>query len=136
MKELEVLNSVLDTNKFLLNKNKDDLKTHGLSLAEYFALEIIYEKKEIAVQALANKLNLFPGSARHTIDGLLKKKYISSKKTLFDKRLYILFLSEKGRKFFEEISISHEKYMSNVISDSLSLEEQENLIELLSKITK
>ena len=82
---------------------------------------------------VALKLGVTTGTTTVTVDRLEKKEYAKREPSAQDRRVYLISLTEKGRKAYEE----HHKYhtdLSTQVLGALSEEESQQLLAILKKI--
>lgn len=114
---------------------KKDIKTYGLNLSEFGALELLYHKGSQTIQDIGKKVLLTSGSMTYVVDQLVKKKYAIRKICDTDKRVIYVELSESGRILLREVFPKHQQCIAELFS-TLSEEEIIALTESLKQISK
>lgn len=114
---------------------KADIKSFGLSLSEFGALELIYHKGSQTVQDIGKKVLLTSGSMTYVVDQLETKGLAKRKICEKDKRVFYVELTEKGTLLLDEIFPKHANRIAEIFS-TLSVEEIVDLTEKLKQISK
>lgn len=114
---------------------KHNIKSHGLNLSEFEALELLYHKGEQTIQEIGKKVLLTSGSMTYVVDQLVKKELAVRKTWEADRRVTYVALSEGGRHLMEQIFPQHEQCIDQIFS-SLTTEEMIDLTEKLKQISK
>lgn len=135
MKDLKTLTILLRATNFIQEQIRDDVSKYGLNLSEFGALEVLYHKGPLPVQAICEKVLIANSSMSYVIENLIKKELIEKSKDPKDRRIHIVHLSEKGDKLFDEVYPKHLTHMRSVI-DILSEAEEKELQRLLKKLGK
>ncbi|MBS5858165.1 MAG: transcriptional regulator [Clostridium sp.] len=98
---------------FYLNYLKQYSEIHNIKKTELKALVFLKGNEKINMTELCSKLNIEKGSLTSLIDNLSKKGYVCRKKTIKDRRKYIIVLTEQGNEiaidFIEKLSTNLEK---------------------------
>jgi len=105
----------------------------NISKTELLTLESIFEQKEFTMSKLAEKLGISYSAATVNVDRLVEKKLVVRGNKNGDRRVVIVFLSDKGKK---AASTYHEKkkiYYKKML-DVLTENEQKNFVSILEKI--
>lgn len=114
---------------------KKDIKTYGLSLSEFGAIELLYHKGPQTVQDIGRKVLLTSGSMTYVVDQLVKKELVIRNSCENDRRITYVALSNKGRLLLDEIFPLHEQQIAEIFS-SLTENEIISLTENLKRISK
>lgn len=114
---------------------KKDIKTYGLNLSEFEAVELLYHKGPQTVQDIAKKVLLTSGSMTYVVDQLVKKELVFRTICEADRRVTYVQLSEKGTLLLDKIFPQHERRIAQLFS-SLSEEEMMDMTEKLKRISK
>ena len=112
---------------------KKEISTYGINLSEFAVLEALYQKGELTVQQICQKVLINSGSMTYVIDKLVKKGLLNRKTSAGDRRVYYIQLTNEGRTFMDDIFPKHEAFISDIFS-SLSEEEQEQFITMMKKV--
>jgi MarR family transcriptional regulator, 2-MHQ and catechol-resistance regulon repressor len=133
--DLKTLTILLRATNFIQEKIKEDVSKYELNLSEFGALEVLYHKGPLPVQAICEKVLIANSSMSYVIENLIKKGYIEKVKEPSDRRVHIIHLTEKGHVLFDEIYPKHLAHMRSVI-DVLDESEEKELQRLLKKLGK
>lgn len=109
------------------------IQRYGLNPTEFAVLELLYHKGDQPLQQIGGKILLASGSMTYVIDKLEKKEYIRRVACDKDRRVTYASITEKGKKFIEQVFPSHQNEIDRIMS-VLTDEEKETAIELLKKI--
>ena len=105
----------------------------SISKTELLTLESIYEQKEFTMSKLAEKLGISYSAATVNVDRLVEKNLVVRGNKNGDRRVVIVFLSDKGQEiastYREQKKISYKKML-----DVLTEKEQESFVSILNKI--
>ena len=110
----------------------EDLKRWDLNLAQFDTLTHVGAAEGIMQQELAESLLVTKGNVCQMLDRMERRGLISRRP---DGRANRLFLTEEGRRLYEEIVPAHEDLVSAQLS-KLTPEEQRDLMRLLSKLDR
>ena len=135
MKDLKTLTILLRATNFIQEQIKDDVSKYGLNLSEFGALEVLYHKGPLPVQAICEKVLIANSSMSYVIENLIKKDLIVKAKDAKDRRIHIVHLTEKGTYLFDQIYPKHLEHMRSII-DILDENEEKQLQVLLKKLGK
>ena len=110
---------------------KKILKKYSFGIAHHRAIQLIERHEGLTVSDLLNKLKITKQSLNRVLRDLIKNKAILLKKGEVDARQRLIFLNEKGKKFFEEIFLEQKKRIYNALknSDSDSVIKFKNVLE-------
>lgn len=111
-----------------------ELKKFGLGSGQSIFLFQLYKKDGITQEELANTLYIDKGTTARSLKTLEEQGFIKKEHIISDKRLNIIYLTEKALKLEEEITNILKKW-DGILSNSLSSEEKETLLQLLKKIS-
>ena len=106
-----------------------------LSISEMHVIENIGLTKERTMSDTAKDLNVTSGTLTTAIDNLIKKGYVERRRSVEDRRVVKIKLTEKGRSAFR----SHEDFHKDLVISALQQldsHEEEVLIKILSNIDK
>lgn len=109
------------------------IKSSDLTVAEAHAIEVLGQFGPMNMKTLAQKLGVTTGTTTVTVDRLEKKDYALREPVKEDRRMYLITLTDKGRKAFEEHHKYHDTLTEQILS-VLSDEESEQFLTLLKKI--
>ena len=97
---------------------KKVLKKYSFGTAHHRAIQLIERHEGLTVSDLLNKLKITKQSLNRVLRDLIKNKAILLKKGEVDARQRLIFLNEKGKKFFEEIFLEQKKRIYNALKSS------------------
>lgn len=110
-----------------------EIHTYNLNPTEFAVLELLYHKGDQPLQHIGSKILLASGSITYVVDKLEQKQLLSRKACEKDRRVTFAQITEKGKKFIEEIFPKHEKKLQDILA-GLTSEEKEAAITLLKKL--
>lgn len=109
------------------------IRASDLTVSEAHAIEVLGQYGQMNMKNVAMKLGVTTGTTTVTIDRLERKEYAKREPSLEDRRMYLISLTDKGLKAYEE----HHQYHSDLSKQMLGVlteEESEQLLSLLKKI--
>lgn len=106
-----------------------------LSVQEIKAIEFLGRKGTNKMKDLADYLKLAVSSTTTLVDNLENKGVVKRERSLEDRRVIMLQLTEDGKQNYQSTLDSYRQFCRNILS-ALSLEEQNNLLEIFDKIIK
>ena len=110
-----------------------DVARHGLSLAEFGALEALYNKGPLLVGELQKKVLKSSGGMTYVLDRLQDKGYVSRRPCETDRRAIYAELTEQGKALLDRIFPLHAGSLEAAM-DGLTPAEQQEATELLKKL--
>ncbi|PKM66793.1 MAG: MarR family transcriptional regulator [Firmicutes bacterium HGW-Firmicutes-19] len=131
--DLKTLTILLRATNFIQEKIKEDVSKYDLNLSEFGALEVLYHKGPLPVQAICEKVLIANSSMSYVIENLIKTQLIDKIKDPSDRRIHIVHLTDKGIMLFDEVYPKHLAHMRSVI-DVLDENEEKELQSLLKKL--
>lgn len=128
---VRLFNNILKIEEQALSKSafKD------LTLNDLHTIEAIGYDTAKNMSETAKKLDITVGTLTIAINGLVKKGYVKRVRSVEDRRVVLISLTEKGQKAFLHHEGFH-KQMIQGITDQLSVEQYDVLVESLSVISK
>jgi len=109
------------------------LSKFGLTESQFNVLDALYHIGPLSQKKLGYKLLKSGGNITMVIDNLEKVAYVERKRGKEDRRIFIVHLTKKGEKRFEEILPVHVNFLTNEMN-RLSKTEQIELQRLCKKI--
>ena len=97
---------------------KKILKKYSFGTAHHKAIHLIEKYKGITISGLLNKLKITKQSLNRVLRDLIKNKAVLIIKGEVDSRQRHVFLSEKGKKLFDEIFFEQKKRIYNALKNS------------------
>ena len=115
----------------VVKKYRPYLDRLGLTYTQYITMMVMWEKKEITVKALGEKLFLDSGTMTPVLKSLEAKGYVSRKRSEKDERSVCVFVTDSGEKL-KEIAVE----IPSKVADCVGLDPNEaiQLYGLLYKI--
>ena len=135
IQDLKTLTILLRAANAVEHRIKDDVSMYGLGLSDFGALEVLYHKGPLPVQAICEKVLIANSSMSYVIDNLIKRQLIKKVKNPDDRRIHIVELTEEGRQLMDDIYPRHQDHMRSMI-DVLDESEETELQRLLKKLGK
>ncbi len=129
---VKIFNQILFNEERYLSKNLED----KITLRSVHILEAISELEADNLSSMGNiaeKLNITAGTLTTLLKKLENDDFIVRKQSTTDKRKYFINLTNKGKKVVK----IHDKYhakMIDTVTNNLSIKEESDLVDLLSKI--
>ncbi len=115
------------------NRSNEDIRSYGLTGAQFGALECLGHRGAMTIGELAKKMLVSGGNTTCIIDNLAKESLVERVPSAEDRRVITVQLTAKGRKLFETIFPSHAQHIAKLTS-SLTQDEQSELGRLLKKL--
>ncbi|WP_155969520.1 MarR family winged helix-turn-helix transcriptional regulator [Streptococcus ruminantium] len=113
----------------------ETIKKHGLTVCQFGVMEALYNKGNLRIQDLIDKLLSTSGNMTVVIKNMIRDGYIYKTVDTNDRRASLICLTPLGRKTIENILPEHYDHIGQIFS-VLSLEEQEQLARILKKFKK
>ena len=108
------------------------IKKHNLTVAQFGVMEALYNKGNLRIQDLIDKLLSTSGNMTVVIRNMIRDGYIFKVADEKDKRSFLIGLTPLGRQTIEKILPEHYENIGQIFS-ILSTEEQETLSTILKK---
>jgi MarR family 2-MHQ and catechol resistance regulon transcriptional repressor len=121
--------------KTLMDLAVKDMKSHGLSSAEFMVLEVLYHRTRIPLQQIGEKILVTSGSITYNIDKLENKGLLKRVPCSDDRRVTYAEITEAGRELFDDIFPQHVSSLHRLMG-GLNTEEKQQATELLKKLGK
>ncbi|MBF0818495.1 MarR family winged helix-turn-helix transcriptional regulator [Streptococcus acidominimus] len=113
----------------------ETLKKYNLTMGQFGVLEALYNKRNLRIQDLIEKLLSTSGNMTVVVRNMIRDGYISRISDPRDKRACLISLTDLGRETIETILPEHYENIGRIFA-ILSLEEQEVLNSILKKFKK
>ncbi|MCM3666508.1 MarR family transcriptional regulator [Mesobacillus subterraneus] len=126
---------LMHTSKAIQDQIKDDMSKNNLSITEFSVLEVLYHKGRQTIQQIAQSILISSGSMTYVIDKLEQRGLLKRNACPGDRRASHITLTPDGEGLMEKIMPEHEDLIDSLF-DSLSADEEQELIRLLRKINK
>ena len=129
----ELIEKIFTSYRETFSDAKKTLNKYSIGIAHHKVLHLLSMYEGITISELLIKLKITKQSLNRVLRDLIKLESIIFKKDQVDTRIKHVFLSEKGRKLFEEIFLVQKKRIHNALLKSSS-EEVINFDNVLKKI--
>ncbi|CAN5765796.1 MarR family transcriptional regulator [soil metagenome] len=110
-----------------------DFARHGLSPAEFGALEVLHHRGSLLLGELQKKILVSSGGTTYVIDRLAKKGLVLRKRSATDRRASYVELTREGSALMEEIFPLHQQVMERALSGIPDCE-KETLTRMLKQL--
>lgn len=110
-----------------------DVSRHGLSLAEFAALEALYHKGDLLVGELQRKVLKSSGGITYVVDRLQEKGLAERKPCPGDRRAVYAGITDAGRKLMDRIFPLHAEALESALG-GLTKDEKRTAIDLLRRL--
>lgn len=110
------------------------VKEAGITLSQFAVLETLYHKGDLSISEIIEKTLSTSGNMTVVIDNLQKSGLVFKYSSSHDKRISIISITEKGRTLMDSVFPKHVDNINKAFT-SLSLDEKEQLIHLLKKLS-
>lgn len=108
------------------------IKKHGITLTQFSVLESLYNKGELRIQDLIDKMLTTSGNMTVVIKNMIRDGLITRKSCPNDKRASLISLTPEGKEFIEQILPEHYERVGQIFS-ILTEEERKTLATILKK---
>jgi MarR family transcriptional regulator, 2-MHQ and catechol-resistance regulon repressor len=126
---------LMHTSKAIQDHIKEDMSKNNLSITEFSVLEVLYHKGRQTIQQIAQSILISSGSMTYVIDKLEQRGLLNRNACPGDRRAIHVTLTRDGEGLMEKIMPEHEDMIDSLF-DSLSADEEQELIRLLRKVNK
>lgn len=126
---VQLFNNILQIEE----KSLKDGLISDLSVTELHTIEAVGINKERTMTEVAQDLNITVGTLTTAINKLIKKGYVNRKRIEEDRRVVLIYLTDKGKIAYK----LHEEFHKNMINatiDGLEEKEEEILISSLERL--
>ncbi|HFI0419705.1 TPA: MarR family winged helix-turn-helix transcriptional regulator [Streptococcus suis] len=113
----------------------ETIKKYGLTVCQFGVMEALYNKGNLRIQDLIDKLLSTSGNMTVVIKNMIRDGYVYKTSDTSDRRASLIALTEKGRQTIETILPEHYDHVGQIFS-VLSPEEQDQLATILKKFKK
>lgn len=110
-----------------------DVARHGLTLAEFAILEVLYHRGPLLLGEVQRKILVSSGGVTYLVDRLAGKGLVERRECAHDRRARYAALTPAGERLVARIFPEHAKEIARAVS-GLSKEEQQRAITLLRKL--
>ena len=102
------------------------IRASDLTVSEAHAIEALGEHGKMNMKTLAEHLGVTTGTTTVTVDRLEKKEYAIRQPIKEDRRVYLISLTAKGQKAYDE----HHKYHTSLSDQILAVLTEEESLQL------
>lgn len=108
---------------------------YGVSIGEFRCLRILFQKKALTVNQVAQEMSITSSRVTRIVDGLVAKKLVRRLSDKNDRRVFNLSLTPKGEKLANELTQEHIKIHEQIIRQ-IPEESHQLTIEVLSQLNR
>lgn len=94
---------------------RDQIKIHGFTSTQCYALLEIWKNGSISMKELSDKMNLNSSTMTRILDNLVRDGFIERVKSLEDRRLVLVELSNKGKESANKLNETVNTYYKKII---------------------
>lgn len=120
-------------NHAVMDRVKEDIKSHGLNPTEFAVLELLFHKGDQPIQQIGQRILLTSGSMTYVIDRLAGKKLLKRRPCPNDRRITYAAITDEGRALMQEVFPKHREAIRSMFS-GLDTAEKQMMIDLLKKL--
>ena len=128
---VQLFNDILQIEKNAMNNTE----FKDLSITEIHTIEAIGKEGNRTMGEIANDLRITVGTLTTAINRLIKKGYVERKRIEEDRRVVVVYLTESGKKVFDEHTLFH-KEMIDEVAKNFEDYELKVLTQALSKVSE
>ena len=128
---VQLFNDILQIEKNAMNNTE----FKDLSITEIHTIEAIGKEGNRTMGEIANDLRITVGTLTTAINRLIKKGYVERKRIEEDRRVVVVYLTESGKKVFDEHTLCH-KEMIDEVAKNFEDYELKVLTKALSKVSE
>ena len=129
----QIIEKLFTSYKESFTDGKKTLDKYSIGIAHHKVMHLLSLYEGITISELLNKLRITKQSLNRVLQELIKLEIIFFKKDQRDTRVKHVFLTDKGKKLFEEIFLIQKKRIYDALLKSSS-EEVLNFDNVLKKI--
>ncbi len=111
-----------------------EIASHGLTEAQFGVIEALGHLGPMKVGELCSKNLSSGGNMTVVVDNLVRDGLVDRAQSADDRRAYIVKLTVKGMKLFDDIFVRHARYVTELVDSALSDQEIAQLSPLLKKL--
>lgn len=119
----------------ITRQEMETIKKHHLTIAQFGVMEALYNKGNLRIQDLIDKLLSTSGNMTVVIRNMIRDGYVFRAPNEQDKRACLIGLTPFGRETIEKILPEHYENIGQIFS-VLTEEEQESLAAILKKFKR
>jgi len=122
--------------KEIIRRYRPFLKPLDLTYTGYITMLVLWEKDEISVKQLSEKLYLDSGTLTPLLKKLENKGYLKRKRNASDERVVMVKLTKKGRDLKEQAQSVPGDLTRSIFPDDLDEEEARKHIQALDEVMR
>lgn len=107
--------------------------SRGLTLQEFGIMEALYNKGDLFLGDLQEKILVTSGGVTYLVDRLVEKGMVERRECKEDRRARYASLTDKGRILMEEIFPEHTAWLENAVG-GVSEKQKQRAIKILRKL--
>ena len=134
-KDFDIIKAIKKTNNQILKQENEIVRKYDLTSSQYGVLECIYLKGEMCINELIERQISTSGTMTVIVKNLEKKKYITKKSSIEDKRYFKICLTNQGKALVEKILPERKKQLNDFTS-IFTEEEKDDLLNILYKVKR
>lgn len=131
---LKALIALTRSFQFVRKREMKTIKKSNLTISQFGVLEILYHKGNLRISDIIEGTLSTGGNMTVVIDNLERENLVKRKSDPKDGRASLICITEKGEKHMKDVFPEHVDNISDIFN-KLSMEEKENLIKLLKKLS-
>ena len=109
------------------------VKSYGLSIGQFAVLEVLYHKGEMTVGQVQKKILSSTGTMPVIIKNLEKRQFISHKEDENDKRKRLLYITDKGKEWINEVFPKNKELMVDYFK-TMKLDDKKEFLRLMKSL--
>ncbi len=110
---VQLFNDILQIEENAMNNTE----FKDLSITEIHTIEAIGKEGNRTMGEIANDLRITVGTLTTAINRLIKKGYVERKRIEEDRRVVVVYLTESGKKVFDEHILFHKEMIDEVVKN-------------------
>lgn len=134
-KDFDIIKAIKKTNNQILKQENEIVRKYDLTSSQYGVLECIYLKGEMCINELIERQISTSGTMTVIVKNLEKKKYITKKSSIEDKRYFKIGLTNQGKALVEKILPERKKQLNDFTS-IFTEDEKDDLLNILYKVKR
>jgi DNA-binding MarR family transcriptional regulator len=122
------------TSRLITKAYKPYLDEVGLSYPQYLVLMVLWENDELSVNQITEKLLLNTNTLSPLLKRMEKMGLLQRNRSSEDERSVIVQLTERGKQLKTQALPIPEKFITELISDKIKIEDMMNLKDILGEM--
>ncbi|NCC61669.1 MAG: MarR family transcriptional regulator [Verrucomicrobiae bacterium] len=116
-------------------KSMELFRENGLTMPQFTVLEVLYNKGDLTIQQIINKVLSSSGNMTVVIRNLEQLGLVGRYKNPDDSRSFIISITDKGRRLMDKVFPKHMENLANAFR-KITDEEKETVVNILKKLKK